>query len=266
MSKGVLVDMTKCYGCGACIVACKLWNEQKYDEINKPTLGEKAQLMDINWTVVGKHTVIDRDDHQAWRFAKMQCLHCVDPACVSSCLVKALRKSPQGPVVYHPDLCVGCRYCMVACPFNIIKYEWDKSFPKITKCQMCSSRVDAGEMPACIAVCPNQVMTYGDRDQLITEAHQRIAANGQLYVDHIFGEHEVGGTVWMYLSDQPFEKLGFKTSVPNESLPALTWQILNKLPMILVAWTTILSGIYFFNKRRHALATEKEESQGGPRS
>ena len=148
MSQGVLVDMTKCFGCGACTVACKLWNEKKYDEVNKPTLGEAAQLVDINWTVVSKHDVTDKNGDAAWRFAKKQCLHCVDPACASSCLVGALRKTPEGPAVYHPDLCVGCRYCMVACPWNIPKYEWDKSFPKVSKCQMCFTRVMAGEQPA----------------------------------------------------------------------------------------------------------------------
>ncbi len=265
MSKGVLVDMTKCFGCGACTVACKLWNEKKYDDVNKPTLGEQAHLVDINWTVVSKHHVTDGSGQPAWRFAKKQCLHCSDPACASCCLVGALRKTPDGPVVYHPDLCVGCRYCMVACPFNIPKYEWEQSFPKVSKCQMCSTRVAAGEMPACVTVCPNQVMTFGDRDQLVKEAHKRIASNGQ-YVNHVFGETEVGGTAWMYISDQPFEKLGFKTTVPKESLPAYTWQILSKLPLILVSWTAILSGIYFINKRRHALAADKQENTGGPQS
>ncbi len=263
MSQGVLVDMTKCFGCGACTVACKLWNEKKYDEVNKPTLGEAAQLVDINWTVVSKHDVTDKSGQTAWRFAKKQCLHCVDPACASSCLVGALRRTEEGPVVYHPDLCVGCRYCMVACPFNIPKYEWEKSFPKVSKCQMCYTRVAAGEQPACIAVCPNQVMIFGDRDELLKEAHKRIADNKELYVNHVFGETEVGGTAWLYLSDQPFDKLGFKTAVPQESLPAYTWQILSKLPAILLGWTAILSGIYFFNKRRNAIADGKKDNTTG---
>jgi formate dehydrogenase iron-sulfur subunit len=266
MSKGVLVDLTKCFGCGACTVACKLWNEKKYDDANKPTMGENAHLVDINWTVVSKHNVTDSSGKPAWRFTKEQCLHCVDPACASSCLVKALRKTPEGPVVYHPDLCVGCRYCMVACPFNIPKYEWEQSFPKVSKCQMCSTRVANGEMPACVSVCPNQVMTFGERDDLLKEAHQRISANKQQYIDYVFGEKEVGGTAWMYISDQPFDKVGFKTTVPKESLPAFTWQILNKLPMILVGWTAVLSGIYFFNKRRNAISEGKQDSKGGPQA
>ena len=265
MSKGVLVDMTKCFGCGACTVACKLWNEKKYDETNKPTLGENAKLVDINWTVVSQHTITDRDGKPAWRFAKKNCLHCVEPACASSCLVGALKKTEEGPVIYHPDLCVGCRYCMIACPFNIPKYEWDKSFPKVSKCQMCSSRVAVGEQPACIAVCPNQVMTFGDRDKLLLEAHRRISSD-KSYVNTVFGEKEVGGTAWMYISDQPFENLGFKTSVPQQSLPAYTWQILSKLPAILVCWTAILSGIYFFNKRRHSKTNDAQQETGGSQS
>ena len=131
MSKGVLVDMTKCFGCGACTVACKLWNEKKYDETNKPTLGENAKLVDINWTVVSQHTITDRDGKPAWRFAKKNCLHCVEPACASSCLVGALKKTEEGPVIYHPDLCVGCRYCMIACPYHARYFNWqDPAWPK----------------------------------------------------------------------------------------------------------------------------------------
>lgn len=256
MSKAVLVDLTKCFGCGACTVACKLWNKKAYDEAHKPTVGEKAQLCDINWTVVSKHTVNDSSGHPVWRFAKKQCLHCNEPACASSCLVGALRKTEDGPVAYHPDLCVGCRYCMVACPFSIPKYEWGRSFPEVSKCQMCSSRIANNEAPACVSVCSNGVMKFGDREELLNEARARIASN-TMYVKHIYGEKEAGGTAWMYLSDQPFEKLGFNTTVKMESLPAYTWKILNKIPAALVIWTGILSGVYFITNRRNTLSQGK---------
>jgi formate dehydrogenase iron-sulfur subunit len=260
MSRAVLVDLTKCFGCGACTVACKLWNEKKYDDAKKPTVGENAKLCDINWTVVDKHVVKDASGKDAWRFAKKQCLHCNEPACASSCLVGALRKTEDGPVVYSPDLCVGCRYCMVACPFNIPTYEWERSFPEVSKCQMCSTRVARNEMPACVSVCPNQVMKFGERDQLLKEAHTLIASNS-LYIKHVYGEKEVGGTAWMYVSDQPFEKLGYRTAVRNEPLPAYTWKILNKIPAALIGWTGILTGIYLFTKRRDAVRASKKDKE-----
>jgi len=263
MSKAVLVDVTKCYGCGACTVACKLWNGKKYDDAKKPTVGEKAQLTDINWTVVSKHQVPDASGKTVWRFAKKQCLHCEEPACASSCLVGALRKTEEGPVVYYPDLCVGCRYCMIACPFGIPKYEWDKSFPEVSKCQMCSSRLAKNEAPACVSVCPNGVMKFGDSEQMLKDARATIASDKR-YIKHIYGEKEAGGTAWMYISDQPFEKLGFKTAVKNQSLPEYTWKIINKIPAALVVWGGILTGVYMITNRRNAVKSSKNnENKGG---
>ena len=163
MSQGVLVDMTKCFGCGACTVACKLWNEKKYDEVTKPTLGEAAKLVDINWTVVSKHDVVDKAGHQAWRFAKKQCLHCVDPACASSCLVGALRRTNEGPVVYHPDLCVGCMYCLAACPYQV---RFINPVTKVAdKCDFCrKTNLAAGKEPACVESCPTKALVFGNLD------------------------------------------------------------------------------------------------------
>lgn len=260
MSRAVLVDLTKCYGCGACTVVCKLWNEKKYDDAHKPTVGENAKLCDINWTVVDKHVVKDSSGDRAWRFSKKQCLHCNEPSCASSCLVGALRKTDDGPVVYNPDLCVGCRYCMVACSFNIPKYEWERSFPEISKCQMCPTRIANNEMPACVGVCPNDVMTFGERDDLLKKAKALIASN-PMYVKHIFGEKEAGGTAWMYVSDQPFKDLGYRTDVHQQSLPAYTWKILSKLPAILIGWVGILTGVYIITKRRDAVSASKKTDE-----
>jgi len=229
----------------------------------KPTVGENAQLADINWTVVSKHRVADASGKTVWRFAKKQCLHCKEPACASSCLVGALRKTEGGPVVYYPDLCVGCRYCMIACPFGIPKYEWDKSFPEVSKCQMCSGRLAKNEAPACVSVCPNSAMKFGDSEQILKDARAAIASDKR-YVKHIYGEKEAGGTAWMYISDQPFDKLGFKATVKNRPLPEYTWKIINKIPAALVVWSGILTGVYMITKRRDAVKSSKNsEGKGG---
>ncbi|MTI81801.1 MAG: 4Fe-4S dicluster domain-containing protein, partial [Firmicutes bacterium] len=191
MSKGVLVDLTKCVGCGSCTVACKLYNDNEFEK-KSPAVGLDPKLTDENWTVVSTKQ-LEIDNEPTWRFVKQQCLHCEEPACVSACFARALQKTEEGPVIYYPHLCVGCRYCMIACPFDIPKYEWEKAFPLITKCQMCSGKVFNGEAPACVSVCPTDVMTFGDREEMLALAKKTVESDGN-YVKHIYGEKEAGGT------------------------------------------------------------------------
>lgn len=259
MSKGVLIDLTKCIGCGSCTVACKLWNETKFDP-KIPATGDTAKLTSENWTTVKRHEVVAGNE-PAWRFVKEQCLHCEHPACASACFSKALQKTSEGPVVYYPELCVGCRYCMVACPFTIPKYQWEKALPFVAKCQMCSTRLGQGEAPACVAVCPTGAMKFGERDEVLQEAKLRLS-NSTNYVQHIYGEKEVGGTSWMYVSDIPFEQLGFKMGLTTRPLPEYTHDgFLKYTPFIAVGWGLVLSGLYFYTKRRRTLAQEKKQKR-----
>jgi formate dehydrogenase iron-sulfur subunit len=255
MSKGVLVDLTRCIGCGSCSVACKLYNKNEWIEDRAPTSGKAAKLADENWTIVKQHN-IPKSDYTALRFVKRQCFHCQEPACVSACFASAFKKTEEGAVVYHPSLCVGCRYCMVACPFDIPKYEWGKVFPVVTKCMMCFSRIIHGELPACTAVCPTNVMEYGDRDELLIKAKDRINSN-LMYVKHIYGEKEAGGTGWLYLSDVPFEQLGFKTGISEKPANTYTSKYMALTPVLGVAWGLVLTGLYLFNKRRKKNTDEK---------
>jgi formate dehydrogenase iron-sulfur subunit len=257
MTKGVLVDIPKCIGCGSCTVACKLWNQVDFDE-KHPAIGKGAALNDKNWTIVTSCEVVDNNNSPAWRFTKQQCLHCQQPACVSACFSKALQKTNEGAVVYYPHLCVGCRYCMVACPFDIPRYEWDKTFPLVTKCQMCSTRIVRGEAPACVCVCPTGAMEFGERDFLLEKAHTKIAKDSS-YRKNIYGEKEIGGTSWLYISDIAFHKLGFKTDIGNDALPMYSHNYLKYIPGIALVWGMLLTGLYYYGKRKKELLTEGKE-------
>ncbi|MTJ84354.1 MAG: 4Fe-4S dicluster domain-containing protein [Telmatospirillum sp.] len=253
MSKGVLVDLTKCVGCGSCTVACKMYNARSWIDDRAPSAGPSALLADENWTVVRKVTV-DRDGGTpAWRFVKQQCLHCEQPACASACFARALQKTEDGPVVYYPNLCVGCRYCMVACPFDIPKYEWGRSLPLVTKCMMCASRIAEGQRPACVSVCPTGAMTFGDRGALLEQAHTTISGD-DTYVKHIYGEKEAGGTSWIYISDVDFSKIGFKTGMTEKPLPSYTEKYTHLTPVVGGAWGLVLAGLYVFNKRKKTVS------------
>jgi formate dehydrogenase iron-sulfur subunit len=256
MSKGVLVDLTKCVGCGSCTVACKLWNKLEFDKAS-PAVGMNPQLDDKNWTTVSFNEV-KKDGQPVWRFVKQQCLHCEHPACVSACFAKAFQKTAEGPVIYYPHLCVGCRYCMIACPFDIPKYEWDKSFPLVTKCQMCSTKVAEGQAPSCVSVCPTNVMTFGDREELLALAKKTIDSDNR-YVKHIYGENEAGGTDWIYISDIPFEELGFRTDVTTRPLPEYSHDFLKYTPAVAITWGALLTGLYAYTKRRNKIAEENKD-------
>jgi len=240
MQYGILTDLTKCSGCNACVMACK--------EINRLPHGTRETgLTSTTWTHL---------DHYGSTHVRRQCMHCCDPTCASVCPVAALRKSPEGPVVYDPDRCIGCRYCMVACPFNIPKYEWDKASPLVRKCNMCyENRVSKGQEPACTSVCPTGATLFGRREDLIREARERIRKSPGKYVDHIYGLHEAGGTSVLYLSSVPFDQLGFKVDVRGDPYPRLTWDILNKLPSVVSVGGALMVGIWWVIRRRQELET-----------
>jgi Fe-S-cluster-containing dehydrogenase component len=143
---------------------------------------------------------------------KVQCMHCERPGCVSACLVGAMRKDPKGAVHYDASRCIGCRYCLMACPFERLAYEYEKRLtPRVAKCDFCRERTAAGGTPACVEICPVEALTFGCRSSLLELAHEKIRSHPEKYIDHVYGEHEVGGTSWLYLSDRPFEELGFPT-------------------------------------------------------
>lgn len=231
--KGVLVDLTRCIGCRGCQVACKSWNERSVKKTYmKGNFTNPPELNSECYTNI-RYIEHEEETGPVWSFIKNQCLHCKNPACVSACPVAALTKTDAGPVVYHFERCIGCRYCMLACPFYIPKYEWEKAWPWLRKCTFCSERIREGAVPACIKVCPMQVMHYGGYDTIMAEAEKRLRQNPGKYVDHIYGKEEAGGTSWVYISAVPFETLGFNMNIPKINYPDLTWAYITKIPSVI---------------------------------
>jgi formate dehydrogenase iron-sulfur subunit len=256
--RGVLVDTTKCIGCRACEAACAEANALP----GPAMLDDAAVFAKPRKTDTTSFTVVNKAGTAApARFVKQQCMHCVEPACASACLARALDKTPTGPVVYHKDRCLGCRYCMVACPFEIPKYEYDTPLPYVQKCHFCADRQAKGEAPACASVCPSGALTFGKREDLLEVARERIYERGAKYVRHIYGEHEVGGTSWIYLTDVPFETLGLPTTLGTYAYSSLTQASLAAVPFVLTLWPPLLMGLYTFSKRRDEVGASAAHQQ-----
>jgi formate dehydrogenase iron-sulfur subunit len=248
---GILVDTTRCIGCRACQVACKQKNNLPADPQPYPThktfpskLSETTFSL-LEWRVVGEDTMGKPVFHPV----KKQCMHCLEPACASVCPVAAITKTEQGPVVYDPEKCMGCRYCMAACPFGIPKYEWGSGNPRIRKCEMCADLIAAGKQPACVAACPVGALSFGTRAELVAEAQKRVADPAGKYQPYIYGLNEVGGTSVLYLSDVPFDQLGFNTDLPQTPLPTYTGQVMEKVPAVAVGVGLLMGGIAWWNHR-----------------
>jgi len=258
-SSGVLHDVTLCIGCRKCEKACNTVNglpqpETPFEDLN--ILDKKRRTQAYEYTVVNQFQAKEAKEKV---FVKKQCNHCLEPACASACFVKALKKTPAGPVVYDADLCVGCRYCMVACPFEIPAYEYDKVLtPRVTKCTMCAPRLKEGKLPGCVEACPREALIFGKRESLLKIARARIQKYPEKYVDHVYGEHEMGGTSWLYLSGQPFATIGMREDLGTTSAPELTSGPLSAVPIVVGLWPVLLTGVYAISKRKDKIAEEEK--------
>jgi len=214
---GMLFDSTRCIGCRACVEKCKESNGLPSDKvwIDGAPYDAPIDLSGSAKTVIKLHS-----EGEQRAFMKAQCLHCVDPACVSACMLGALQKREYGVVTYVKDKCVGCRYCQVACAFNVPRFEWNSPTPQIVKCEMCHHRFPEGKGPACAEACPRSAVEFGKLRDLRAEAQRRVAEHPWRYHPDVFGDTEVGGTQVLYLAAVPFEKLGLP-KVSDEPVPAL---------------------------------------------
>jgi len=243
--KGILFDATLCVGCGSCYQACKEANN--LPQTNKDFL--KDHLSNNTFNVVEQYDEL---------FVRKLCMHCNEPACVSVCLVGAITKTSTGSVVYDADKCIGCRYCMQACPHKIPRYEWGSTQPRIRKCNLCTDRVKAGKLSTCAEDCPTEATLFGDMDQLIAVAKKRLKDNPEKYCQHIYGLEEAGGSHVLIISPVPFEQLGYTSKLPNESMPEFTMRAMKKIPSVVVSGGVFLSGMYWLTKRKNQIAKEKK--------
>jgi len=279
--RATLIDITNCIGCRACQVACKQWNERDGEQTElEPELGfqNPATLSSKTYTLIAFHEMENPQKPGGLEsaFVMQRCLHCLEPACASACPTTALYRQSDGPVTYEVDKCIGCRYCLLACPWDVPTAEWNTRAPKISKCTHCADRADQPvpiafngmplsealskqfsesiATPACVKACPADALRYGTRDEMLAIAHKRISDRPDKYVDHVYGEKELGGTSVVYLSAVPFEKLGFPT-YGEKPFPAFTRAALGAVPPAVMAVCALLGATYlFFRKRVQAAA------------
>ena len=276
MAKATLIDTTKCIGCRSCQVTCKQWYQLPAEKTTAPEAGLGLQnpktLTAKTYCVIQQHEVDDEKAPGGFRtvFAKRQCMHCNEPACAAACPVTAMHKTAEGPVTYDASKCIGCRYCLWACPWGVPTAEWDSLAPKISKCSMCHDRLGVTpvetrngqpltadekqnyarmNVPSCVKQCPAAALEFGERDALLAEAKRRIQQTPGKYVDHIYGEHEAGGTGMLYLSAVPFAQLGFP-EVAKSSFVAPAATALGAVPPAIVGVGALLGGVHAFTKRR----------------
>ncbi len=251
MSKAILYDATLCIGCKACEQACADRNKLPYNEGIASEQRQSAHKLTVVMEKNGK-------------FMRRLCMNCVDPTCASVCPVGALRKTAGGPVTYDENRCIGCRYCMVACPFDVPKYEWNAVLPRVRKCDMCADRVAAGKQTACAEICPVGATKFGEREELIAEAQKRLRDAPGQYVNEVYGLQEAGGTSVLLLSGVSVGDFGYPTNVAREPLPMLTYRVLSRIPDLVGLGGVFLGGIWWVTHRREevALAEGKEKSNG----
>ena len=276
-----LIDISNCIGCRACQVACKQWNEREGEDTQlEPDLGfqNPAVLSARTYTLIAFHELENpaKPGGMDAAYVMQRCLHCLEPACVSACPTTALERQPDGPVRYDANECIGCRYCMLACPWDVPTADWNTRAPRISKCTHCADRIaqpvpiafngqavsadrskgfaDTIQVPACVKACPADALRYGTREEMLALAHKRIADRPDRYVNHVYGEKELGGTSVLYLSRVPFEKLGFPT-YGEKPFPAFTKTALGAVPPAVIAVGATLGAAYaFFRKRVQKVA------------
>jgi formate dehydrogenase iron-sulfur subunit len=252
---GILVDVTRCTGCNQCVEACAETNH----------LGASNFMIQHSPDGLSARRWSSIVESPQGGFVRKFCRHCLEPACVSACPVGAMYRTPEGVVLYDSQKCMGCRYCMMACPFGIPRYEWESPTPLVQKCTLCYGRLEQGELPACVDTCPEGVLTFGERSELLDLAHQRIQEAAHTYLPKIYGASEVGGTAILYISHVPLEFLGYHKAPIEEAMPELTWAWLSKVPAITIGAAGLMTGLYWIIERRMQadLARKTRENRSG---
>ena len=252
MKAAILTDVTKCIGCGQCEIACKKVHNLKDDVPRR--WDEDDGLSARDWTSLVSGP---KDTH-----VRKQCRHCLEPACVSACPVGAMHQTEIGAVIYDSAKCMGCRYCMMACPYGIPRYEWESAVPYVRKCILCYDRIRQGQQPACTEACPTKATIFGDRSALLREAHRRIAEKPNLYINHVWGETEGGGSSVLYIADVDLSFLTGGHEIASSPLPNKTAKAMDAVPYAFCGVLALMGGLNWVIKRRNKLMEEKEKENG----
>jgi formate dehydrogenase iron-sulfur subunit len=240
---GILYDSSICIGCRACEKACAKAHDLPVPE-DELIPGVLRKTSENQRCVINSY-----ETEQGEVYVRNQCMHCNEPACAAACLTQAMYKTKEGPVIWREDKCMGCRYCMISCPFDVPKFDYNSTNPKIQKCDMCYDRIVKGELPVCVETC-GDALFFGTRRELIAEAQKRITEWPEMYVDNIYGEAVAGGTGYLYLAPVPQNELGFDTRLQNSSYPSLTKSFLYSVPSVFVLLPTLLLGIHEATKSK----------------
>jgi formate dehydrogenase iron-sulfur subunit len=250
--KAIMYDSTLCVGCRACEEACS----KRWGLVYNQSIALEERISERKLT-----TVVTRGE----RYARRLCMHCAEPSCVSACPVGALQKTPLGPVVYEEGRCMGCRYCMFACPYQVPAYEWSQVLPKVRKCDMCQARLKSGQPTACSEACPTGATLTGDRETVLKEARRRLQESPNHYNGRVYGLAEAGGASVFLLSADPLEQFGYPAGLPQEPLPMLTRRVLAFVPDVVGVGSVLLGGIYWITHRREevAAAERPHRDRGG---
>jgi len=243
---GILVDTTVCVGCRSCEFACAEAHGFPQPDSDPEVFKKQRSPSTKQWSVVNRF-----ETEKGEVFVKKQCMHCNQPACASACLTKAMLKTEEGPVIWREDKCMGCRFCMLSCPFDVPKFEYESAIPKIQKCNLCWDRLEKGKKPACVEACPVEALKFGTRRELIEMARAQIAKNPDTYMQQIYGEDDAGGTGFLYLASVPFEQLGFRTDLGTVPYPEYSKDYLYAVPVVLTLWPAFLLALSNATKKEN---------------